>query len=92
MCHTVDPFVHSALFANVHCNELSVQFKASGFWYTINTGLSLKFFLYIPLLPQVMEILRLWFHRTSPLRALQRVIDGVVVGMGHLKALDMGGS
>ena len=50
-CHAVYPFVQTALLANVHCNELLVWFKASGFWYTINTRPSLKLLSAILLLP-----------------------------------------
>jgi hypothetical protein len=31
VCHTVHPFVHISLLANVYCNEPLVCFKASGF-------------------------------------------------------------
>lgn len=57
-CHTVHSFVHSILLADVHCVELG-WFKASSFWYTINTGPSPKFLSDILLLLRVMEILRL---------------------------------
>lgn len=65
VCHIVDCFGHSALLANVHHNELLAWFKIFGLWYTNNTGPSPKLS-DILLLPKVMEILQLWFHRTSP--------------------------
>ncbi|KAL6075133.1 hypothetical protein STEG23_022572, partial [Scotinomys teguina] len=48
------------------CTELLVRFKSSSFWYTINTGSSAKLLLDVLLVPRAMEILWLWFHRTSP--------------------------
>jgi hypothetical protein len=41
-----------ALLADVYCNELLVQFKASGFFYTINTGPLLRLLSALLLLPQ----------------------------------------
>lgn len=38
--HIVYSFAQTSLHANVCCNELLVQFKASGFCYTINSGTS----------------------------------------------------
>lgn len=35
-------FVNTTLHANILCNVLLGSFKASGFWYTMNTGHSLK--------------------------------------------------
>lgn len=49
-----------------HCNELLVSFKVSGFWFTINTKLSLRLHSYIQLLSWVTEILQLWFHKSNP--------------------------
>lgn len=39
VCHTVT-ISHIALVANIHCNETWLWFKASGFCYSINPGLS----------------------------------------------------
>jgi hypothetical protein len=39
VCPTVYPFVHTALLADVHYNESLVWFEASGFCYTLNTGI-----------------------------------------------------
>ena len=62
-CH---PFAQTALFANAHCNESFVGFKASDFCYTVNIKSSPGLFLDILLLHGVMGILQLWFCRTSP--------------------------
>ena len=43
MCHIVHSFAQTALLTNVHCNEPSVWFEASGFCHTINTGSSWEF-------------------------------------------------
>lgn len=40
VCHTVYPFVHPFLPANVHCIESLVWFRVFGFCYIINTGFS----------------------------------------------------
>ena len=70
-----------------------VRFKVFGFWYTINTGPSLRLFSDTLLLPRVMEILQLWFYRISSfmqfLHAFLHVIDRVVFGVYQLKVLDM---
>jgi hypothetical protein len=44
VCPTADPFVHTSLLANIHCNDLLVWYEASGFCYSINTGSSLELF------------------------------------------------
>lgn len=83
VCHTVYPFAHLALLANVHCNDLLVRFKTSGLWrwviiwVLIITGFSLKILLNILLLPQFMEILWLCFCRTSSIMHFDRsyVVD-----------------
>lgn len=64
VCYTVYPLTQIVLLANVHCNELLVWFKASGFWYTIKTGLSPKLLSDTQLLLQIIETLGLWFFRT----------------------------
>jgi hypothetical protein len=85
---TVHPFVHTALLTHVHAMSL-VLFEALGFCYTINAGSSLG----LLLLPCVMEGL---CHPVTldlqdwPLHTLQQFIDGVDVGVGQLKALDLG--
>ena len=67
---------------------------SSGFCYTINTGSSLGLLSDILLLPCVMEILQLWICRAVPLHTLQQLTNGVDVGVGQLKVLDLdlGGS
>lgn len=40
---TVDPLVHTALLAKVHCNDSLVWFETSDFYYAIDTGPSLGF-------------------------------------------------
>ena len=81
MCPTVHPFVYNSLLAMTH--------EAPGLSYTINAGSSLG----LLLLPCVMEGL---CHPVTldlqdwPLHTLQQFIDGVDVGVGQLKALDLG--
>lgn len=65
-------FSRATLLFNVHCNESLVYFKASDFWYTLNTGLSPKLLLSILLLPQVKEILSLSFCRSNPFTCFSR--------------------
>ena len=55
LCPTVYPFPHTSLLVNVHCNDLFVWYKASGFCYSVNTGTPMGFFM--DLLPCVIEIL-----------------------------------
>ena len=62
-----------------------VWFEISGFGDAINMGSSPGVLLVILLLPCVTEILQ-----DQPLCVLQRFIDGVAVGTGQLKALDLG--
>lgn len=69
VCHGVSysiPFSQIALFANVHCNESSVWFKASGFCHTINTGSLPGLLSNILFLSCVIEILQLCFCSTDP--------------------------
>lgn len=86
------PCVHIPLLANVQCNESLIWFKASGFCYTINTEF-LSGLLSVTLChgdPVALDL------QDQPLYTLQWMIDGVAVGVGRLKALDltvsMGGS
>ena len=58
------PFVQTALLTNVHFNE--VWFEASGFYYAISTGSSMRLLSVALLLLCVIEILQLWFCRTGP--------------------------
>lgn len=90
ICHSVshsEPFVHTDLLANAHFKELLVWFKV-GFYYNINTGSPPGLLLDI-LLPWVKEVLPLWVCRTGPFM-LQQLTDRVDVGVGPLKALDLG--
>lgn len=61
-CDTVsrtgNPFVHTSSFAKLIAESL-VWLEASGFYYTMDAGLSLELFLDILLLPCVTEILQL---------------------------------
>ena len=75
--HSFCPFAQTALLTNVHCNELLVWFKASGFRYPNDTGSSLRLFSDILLLPRVF------------LHPLQKLIDGVDVE-GQLISLNLG--
>ena len=79
MSHTVNPFIHIALLASVHCKESLVWFKASGFCYTIDTGPSLGLLLDILLLSCIVENLQDWY-----LHVLQQTIDEVDVGVDQL--------
>lgn len=65
VCHTVDHFAQTSLLESIHCNELLAWFKASDFWYTINTVPSQRLLLDILLLSRVMKILQLWFPWTG---------------------------
>lgn len=64
------------------------------FWYSNNAWHSPKLLSDVLLLPQVMENLRLWFGRTSSFTfsalCTMKVTDGLDVGVGELKALDVG--
>jgi len=82
------PICPCNLLANVCCNKSLVWFKASGFCYTINTGSSLGPLSHILFLPCIIEILQFWSAGTF--HALQQLIDRVDVGVGQLKALDLG--
>lgn len=83
VCHSVSHSIYqTALLPNIDCSESLVLFKAPGFCYTINTGSLLEPLLDI-LLFCIMEILQLLFCRTC------LFIDGVHVGVGQLKALDL---
>ena len=66
------------------CNESLVWFEASGFCYTLNTGSTPGLFFDIPLLPCHGDPVALVLH------TLQQFINGVDVGVGQLKALDLG--
>ena len=85
MCRAVYSFTQIALHADAHCSELSFWFKFSGFCYTMSTGPS-------PCFP--VGILS-YVHPSTmvpedqSLHMLQHVIDGVDVGVGKLKALDL---
>lgn len=56
-------FAQTTFLVNAHYNELLVWFKASDFWHKVNTRPSLRLLSDILLLPWLMEILCLWFHR-----------------------------
>ena len=75
--HSIHPFVHISLLANVHCNEPLVSFEVSGFYYTINTGSSPGLHLKVQLLPCVMEVLWLWIYKTGPFMYIDVVEVGV---------------
>lgn len=66
-------------------NELLIWFKDSEFWYSVSSRPWPIFLLGIVLYPEVIEILRLWFHRTSPVILSHRWSR---VGVGQLKSLD----
>lgn len=56
--HALNPFIQTFLHAGVHPKESLVRFKAPSLRYTIKDGPSQRFFLDIPLLPCIMEILK----------------------------------
>ena len=86
MCSTVYASVHTSLIANIHCNESLVWFEASGFCYTINAGSSQGYPVAVLCRGDPAALnLQDW-----PYHTLQQFIDGVDVGVGQLKALDLG--
>ena len=89
--HTVTPFIHLSLLASVHCRVSLVWLEASGFYYTINAGPSLKLLLDILLLPFVVQTLQFWVCRTSPFTCSSRSQvgwdDRVDAGVSQLIAL-----
>lgn len=62
--HMVYHLVHITLLTNIGCNESLVCFKASGFCYTVDTGLSMGVPLSYPLV--VLCHLKLWICRVWP--------------------------
>ena len=76
-------FDHMSLLANVHCNEPLVWFKASGFCYTTNTCSSLESF-------QIFCVVLC--HRDPAALDLHTLqfIDGVHIGVGQLRAMNLG--
>ena len=80
----VYPFVHTSLLANVRYNELLVWFKVSSFWILTGTHLSYPV---VALGHGDLVVLDLW---DWSLHTLQQFINGVDVGMGQFKALDLG--
>ena len=88
-CCTGYSLVHTSLLVSVLCSESLVWFEASGFCYTINTGTSLRLLSDISLFPYVMKIMHFWICRTCPF-ILYKFINGVGVGMNHLKILYLG--
>lgn len=85
--HTVNPFVQTASFANVRCNESLDWVEASGFWYTINTGSSPRILSNSLLLPCVLICCSCG---SAGLHVLQQFMDGVDAGLGQLKAQNVG--
>lgn len=76
-------FDHMSLLANVHCHEPLVWFKASGFCYTTNTCSSLESF-------QIFCVVLC--HRDPAALDLHTLqfIDGVHIGVGQLRAMNLG--
>jgi hypothetical protein len=66
-----------------------VWFEASDFCYTINKQFSPGLLSNI-LLSCAMEFLQLWIYRIGPIHILQKFTDGVDVGVGQCKTLDLG--
>lgn len=88
VCHAVDPLVQTAFLTNIHCRELLVWLKASGFWHTIIPGPSLKLLSDPPVAPSHGDPAALVLQDQS-LRVLQQVLDRVDVAMDQLRALDV---
>lgn len=82
MCHTLYPFIHIFLLANVHCNKSSIWFEASDFCYTINTESSLGLLSDVLLLPHFKEFLWFWICRTKYFNQLHEFVGGVDTGEG----------
>jgi hypothetical protein len=83
------PSVHTSLLANVHCHESPVWFEASGFCCPISNRSSWGLLGY-PVVVRCHEdpaALNLW---DWPLHTLQQFTNRVDVGLGQLKALDLG--
>ena len=70
---------YTLLPKQLQCNKPLVWLEASSFCYTINTGSSPRLLSDILLLPCVMETLQ-----DRPFHTLQKLIDGVDVGLNHL--------
>lgn len=75
--------------ASNHYNESLVWFAASGFCYTTNNGFSLELFLEAYLVVLYPRDLASLVLEDKPIHMLQQFIDGVVTGLGCLKALDL---
>jgi len=85
VCHRTS--VHRSLLANVHCNESLVWFEVSSFYqYWIVTGAPLRYpvFALCHGGPSALDL------QDWPFHTLQQIIDGVDIGVGQLKALDLG--
>lgn len=77
--------VHWVIFFGGGGNVLLVRFKPLGCWSTINAGSSRKLLLGILLLPWVIEILQLWFPRTSIFRCSSRSQMGRILRNANSK-------
>lgn len=85
MCHTVQPFSQTALLINVRCNESLAWLEASGFCCAVNTGSSPGHLLDSLWLPRSCS----FGPSDQLLLKLQLLIDGVAIGVGQFKALDL---
>lgn len=88
MCNTVNPFVYTALLANVLCDELFVWLKASDFWYTINIGPSLKL-VRCPTVAPRQEDSATMVPQDHLFHLLRQVIDWINIRVVQIKALDV---
>lgn len=88
VCPVVDPFAQIALLENVPCIETLVWLEASGFRCSINTGSSPGLLQY-PAVALCHEELAALALQDGTLYTLQQSTDGVDVGMGQLKVLDL---
>lgn len=80
MCPFWFSFVHISLFASIHCKELLVWFKDSGFWNIVSAWPPLELHLVILLLPYAIEILKLWVCRTWFFTGFSRSDMGWILG------------
>jgi hypothetical protein len=93
VCHGVShslPFCLNSFTGKYSLQRVIDPFEGSGLCYTINTGSLLRLLFNILLLPCAMEILQFLIYRTKPFLGLQQFTDGVAVGVGQLRALDLG--
>lgn len=83
ICNTA-AFDETTRLASIHYNEPLIWFEASGFYHTINTETSLGLQAVVALCHGDGVVVNLWASTHS-----SRSLNGVDVGAGHVKALDL---